>query len=652
MTINQAELIQNRYRLIRLLGSGGFGAVYLAEDQRLGRTVAIKEMDAARLGPDERPVAEQLFEREARMLASLDHPGLTRIWDFFQQGRRVFLVMEYVPGQTLRDLLLQRAGPLDEPFVLHCALQLCAVLAYLHARRPQVIFRDLKPANIMVVPADGEAPSATSLPASPEIRLIDFGIARLFKPDQPGDTLIIGTPGYAPPEQYGHGQTDERSDIYSLGATLYHLLSGRVPNTVPPPPLTTVNPAVSPELARIVARATETDPADRYQQVEDLRRDLLAIARARPLEAHDASFVKEPARPAWQQPAAPPARTQAGFPAPPALAPPRRSSSALLLVLALAIAGIVGLGGALISSFGRQSAGSQPAPTPAPQPTVAPAPQEWLLPGAPGRIAFGRSSDQSRYDLFTATLDGTPPQALTDDGASISPAWSPDGSSLAITRASNGSRGIFVANLDTLTFEQVSPAGQEARYPAWSPDSQRIAFAVRGAQSEPWQLAIVQLSNGEVTMTGQRGIAWISWSSQGALAYSALANGATQQDIFALDIGGAPRNLTNSPDAEEDFPTWSPSGDQLAFVSSPPGTNNLAQRQIFVMSVDGSSRTQLTSGPGPHTNPVWSPDGEWIAYLAQEASPDWQVWAMRADGSEPRQISFSADRKFYLAWGR
>ncbi|HEU5100399.1 MAG TPA: serine/threonine-protein kinase, partial [Roseiflexaceae bacterium] len=234
--VNQTELIQDRYRLIRLLGSGGFGAVYLAEDQRLGRAVALKEMDAARLGPDERAVAEQLFEREARMLASLDHPGLTRIWDFFQHDRRAFLVMEYVPGRTLRDLVQARGGPLDESLVLECALQLCDVLAYLHSRQPPVIFRDLKPANVMVVPGDGRweigdgsIPSPNSQLPAPRFVLIDFGIARLFKPDQPGDTLIIGTPGYAPPEQYGQGQTDQRSDIYSLGATLYELLTLRPP---------------------------------------------------------------------------------------------------------------------------------------------------------------------------------------------------------------------------------------------------------------------------------------------------------------------------------------------------------------------------------------------------------------------------------------
>jgi hypothetical protein len=649
--VNLNEIIQDRYRTIRLLGSGGFGAVYMAEDQRLGRMVAIKEIDVARLGPEERPLAEQLFEREARMLASLDHPGLTRIWDYFQHDRRAFLVMEYVPGRTLRDLLHTRGGPLDEAFVLECALQLCAVLAYLHARRPQVIFRDLKPANVMVV-EQPQDPTSNESAEAPVFRLIDFGIARLFKPDQTSDTLIIGTPGYAPPEQYGQGQTNERSDIYSLGATLHHLLCGRVPNTVPPPPLGSIAPTVSADLARVIARATEVDPADRYQNVEAMRRDLLAIAQSRGAAAQSAGWAIAHDQPAPTHIT----RTASQFPLPPALAParPRQSSSALLLVLVLAVVGIVTLGGLALGALnrlpGQRQAGRSGGATAVGHPTVAPAAQDWQLPSAPGRIVFGQSPDQTGYNVLIATLDGKPPRPITDDNASISPAWSPDGRRLAITRGVNGSRGIFIGAVDGSAFEQVSPADQEARYPAWSPDGQQIAFALRSAADKPWQLAIMQLSNRALTLTGQEGTAWIVWSQRGALAYSALTPGSKQQDIFALDPGGTPRNLSNTPDAEEDFPAWSPAGDKLAFVASPPG--DLSRRQIFVMNADGGGRTQLTSGPGPHTNPVWSPDGKWIAYLAQEASPDWQVWAMRADGSEPRQITFTSQRKFYLAWVR
>src|SRR5262245_38440718 len=201
--IAAGSVIQERYRIVHLLGSGGFGAVYLAEDMRLGRRVALKEMREDRLGDDERRVAIELFEREALMLAQLDHPGLTRVWDYFRESGRACLVMEYVPGMTLRDLLRRHGGPLPEGFAVACGVQLCDVLIYLHARRPPVIFRDLKPANVMVAAPD--EPDPVDLVRTPSdmltFKLIDFGIARLFKPEQPGDTLIIGTPGYAPPEQ-------------------------------------------------------------------------------------------------------------------------------------------------------------------------------------------------------------------------------------------------------------------------------------------------------------------------------------------------------------------------------------------------------------------------------------------------------------------
>ncbi len=279
--IASGYIIQERYRVIEPLGSGGFGAVYLAEDQRLGRPVAIKEMSEAWLDEQERKVAVDLFEREALILAQLDHPGLTRVWDYFQDQGHAFLVMEYVPGQTLRDLLRRAGRPLPEPFVIACAIQLCAVLTYLHTRQPPIIFRDLKPANVMAVAPPGVEPDdLLNLPHDElQFKLIDFGIARLFKPEQPGDTLIIGTPGYAAPEQYGQGQTDARSDIYSLGATMHHLLSGHAPASLPLPALADLAPGISPELASIVARATLLEPVARYPDAEAMRRDLLALAR-------------------------------------------------------------------------------------------------------------------------------------------------------------------------------------------------------------------------------------------------------------------------------------------------------------------------------------------------------------------------------------
>jgi serine/threonine protein kinase/Tol biopolymer transport system component len=650
--VGQGEIIQERYRIIRLLGSGGFGAVYLARDERLGRAVAIKEIDVARLGPDERATAETMFEREAQMLASLDHVGLTRVWDYFQHGRRAFLVMEYVPGETLRDLLVKRGGALPEDFVLACALQLCSVLAYLHSRRPQVIFRDLKPGNVMVVepPADSLAGAA---PEEPVVKLIDFGIARVFKPEQSGDTLIIGTPGYAPPEQYGQGQTDERSDIYSLGATLHHLLSGRAPSGVPLPPLSSVAPTVSLELARVVARATELDPADRYPNVDAMRRDLLAAAQARQLASRGAGWADTGDQHASRPPISPNPKIATPLPLAPARspAPPRQPSSIPLVLLIVVVLGVVALGAlALGRSDSQTGAGQPPRPTPVARPTAPPPAVEWSLPGAPGRMLFGQFNGPPAYDILIATLDGQPPRPITNEKIDFSPAWSPDGQRIAFARivVKDQRSALLVGRAGAGNLTQIVPPDAYVRYPAFAPDGSQLAFATAPSRQGNFQLATVDLATGAIRLRGPDRVAWITWSPQG-LTYAARVAPDQPQDIFVLGASDTPRNLTNTPDMEEDFPAWSPDGRRLAFVASPPA--NLGQRQIYTIDADGGSRTQLTSGPGPHTNPVWSPDGKWIAYLAQEGSSDWQVWAMRTDGSEPRQITFGPEQKFYLAWG-
>ena len=622
----------------------------MAEDLRLGRTVAVKEMDARRLAPDEQAVSEQMFEREARMLASLDHPGLTRIWDYFQDNQRAFLVMEYVPGHTLREELNRRGGPLDEAFVLECALQLCNVLHYLHTRQPQVIFRDLKPANVMVV-AQPPSPNSHEAADTPLFRLIDFGIARLFKPEQTGDTLIIGTPGYAPPEQYGRGQTDARSDIYSLGVTLHQLLAGQAPASVPPPSLLSLNPAVSPELARIVTRATQAEPADRYQTADEMRRDLLALraagatqAAAAPLPApaprlaqHAAPRVAAPAPDYQPRPTTP-------LPAPAtAPRPPRQGASPLTLIIGVALLGIVGLGVLGLRAFGRLSGEA------APQPTVAPATREWTLPGAQGTIVFGQQPvGGGGFDIWAATLDGSPPRQLTSDKRSFSPALSPDGAQLSVTNNAD----IYVGTKQNPLFQRLALGDLTARYPAWSPDGTRLALATKKG-SDPWRLAIYDLGSGQLSFpNAPANIGGLAWAPGQRLAFAAPSAPGRPQDIFILDATGNPANITNTPDAEEDLPAWSPDGRRIAFTTSAPGGNNLNTRQIAVMSSNGGGRAQLTAGDGPHTNAVWSPDGAWIAYVAKENSADWQVWAMRADGSEPRVLTFGPERKFYLSWGK
>jgi hypothetical protein len=273
--LNPGTVLQNRYRILRILGQGGMGAVYLAEDLRLNRWLAVKEMlpdpQATYL---ERQQAQQQFQLEATMLAKLDHPNLPKVYDCLEEGGSFFLAMDFVDGETLEHLLATTPGALPQERVLGWAAQLCDVLAYLHSQQPPIIFRDLKPANIM-------------LDRHGRIKLIDFGIARLFKPGKQTDTLRMGTLGYAPPEQYaGRGQTDKRSDIFSLGATLHHLLTGRDPKAEMPFTFSSllprkVNTTVTPAVEAAVMKAVAFDAADRFQTVAEMKQALLGGSPAR-----------------------------------------------------------------------------------------------------------------------------------------------------------------------------------------------------------------------------------------------------------------------------------------------------------------------------------------------------------------------------------
>jgi len=283
-TLPQQTVLQDRYVIIEKLGQGGMGAVYRAGDRRLSTVNwAIKEMsEAAITGPLERQQAHETFLHEAEMLAGLSHPNLPRVTDYFEQDGKAYLVMEFVPGETLLSYLQREGLPQLQARVFEWVRRLCDVLDYLHTQQPPIIFRDLKPANIMLTPQG-------------QIKLIDFGIARLFKPGQAKDTLAFGTVGYSAPEQYGRGQTDARSDVYALGVLVHQLLSGYDPTATPfrLPPADRVNPAISPQVAAVLAAATDSDPARRHPSVVAFR-DALFNAASQPLRPAAAPFEQVP----------------------------------------------------------------------------------------------------------------------------------------------------------------------------------------------------------------------------------------------------------------------------------------------------------------------------------------------------------------------
>ena len=266
MPLSIGQVLNNRYRIDALLGQGGMGAVYRAWDMNLQMPVAVKVNFAAS------PESLRQFEREAGMLARLSHPNLPRVTDyFFVPGQGQFLVMDFVEGEDLQAML-DRLGALPEAQVLTWVGQVCDALSYLHSQPSPIIHRDIKPANIRIRP-DGRA------------MLVDFGIAKVYDPEMP---TTIGaravTPGYSPPEQYGGGKTDARSDIYALGATLYHLLTGQRPpasiqrmlGDAPMPLPHELNRLVGPATEQVIAKAVEITTSRRFQTIDEFKGALAA----------------------------------------------------------------------------------------------------------------------------------------------------------------------------------------------------------------------------------------------------------------------------------------------------------------------------------------------------------------------------------------
>jgi outer membrane protein assembly factor BamB/tRNA A-37 threonylcarbamoyl transferase component Bud32 len=268
--LQPGDTLQGRYQIVGTLGSGGFSSVYKARDMRfpnVTKLCAVKEMVISSPDPQLRELTIKSFEREASMLAMLDHPAIPDISDYFTEEDRSYLVLDLIRGKDLDQWLEETTELLDPVLLVEWAIQLCDALDHLHNQKPQpIVFRDVKPTNIM-------------LDQYGRIVLIDFGIAKVFEMGDKG--TMIGTEGYSPPEQY-RGRAEPAGDIYALGATLHHLLTRQDPRLEPPftfneRPIAKVNPKVSPQLEAIIMRCVSYDPMDRYPNARALKEALESL---------------------------------------------------------------------------------------------------------------------------------------------------------------------------------------------------------------------------------------------------------------------------------------------------------------------------------------------------------------------------------------
>ena len=633
------SVLQGRYIIVKKVGQGGMGAVYQAVDQRIaGRLWAIKEMSMSLLAaPADRAQAIQAFQREASMLARLDHANLPKVADFFQEGGRHYLVMDFIEGETLRRMLdRQGRHPFPEALVIEWARQLCDVLGYLHSQNPPVIFRDLKPDNIMVT-------------AARKVKLIDFGIARHFKPGQVQDTQRFGTKGYASPEQHGKGQTDARSDVYSLGVVLHELLTGHDPATTPfnLPAARQLNPVVSPHVDAALQKATRTRPDGRFQTAAEMSQALSSAITPPPLP-HAQTVVQPPRRvPVW----AVPMGIIVGF--------------VVILGLGIVITKAIISGTrptptAPITAMASTETPTKalatteaptptmipvptPMVTPVPTPTVTPVPTP--IPTAPGGLVAYTAGPDGAWQIFVANpVTGEIwllPGQLPNSGV---PAWLPGGGRLAFRSNNSGTWQIYTINIDDTGLQQLTYGGSDNKEAVWSPDGTQIAFvSERDGNKEIYSMASDGGNQRRLTVNS----GWDddpNWSPDGGwLVFESKREGRT--DVYKMRADGSNLvRLTRDGDLNS-TPAWSPDGNLIAFEHKRGSTFH-----VWIMNTDGNNQWQLTSDGKMNLRPAWSPDGREIAYTSDRGGVE-AIWVIPLDrSSAPHRLSLGEG--FDAAWSR
>jgi serine/threonine protein kinase len=635
MTLEKNTFLHNRYRIIEILGQGGMGSVYSAVDENLGATVAIKEN---LFTTDE--YARQ-FRLEAVILANLRHPNLPRVYDHFVLGDSgQYLVMDFIEGEDLRQRM-ERLGTISEDDAVQIGASICDALTYLHSRKPPILHRDIKPGNVKITPEG-------------HIFLVDFGLAKVFQNAVQATTTGARamTPGYSPPEQYGTARTDPRTDIYSLGATLYASLCGIIPedglaramDNAQLTPLRKRNANVSRRVAAAIEKAMAVDPSDRYQISDDFKKALLS-AKFKSQQTAGAYVVAPP--PADSETSAdssesatevdlPPRQPTGPVPSPaphenqPFVSPLKKQKEKerkrrmalirfLLFLVFLIAASIPFLAPRLLPAEIRTVI-FPPTITPTPTLTTTPSP-------LPTETVIPTATPTKRVPTATSTMTQTNIPVLVETGSAastetISPtitstptvfATMVGGGGGEIAYASNrqGLPQIFLASISGDSAFQITNLPEGACQPSWSPNGEMLVF-----------------------ISPCKGMDDVYYDSS---LYFINADGSNLTPISTVPGG--------------DFdPAWSPDGKSVAFTSLRTG-----QMEIFMLNVEDQSVAQITKGASSveSRQPSWSPDGMQIAYTVKRFGV-YQIWMMNTDGTNQKQIVRSGSKfsDYLPTWSR
>jgi serine/threonine protein kinase/Tol biopolymer transport system component len=625
MTLEKNTLLHNRYRILEILGQGGMGAVYRAVDENLKATVAIKE----NLFTTEEYTRQ--FQLEAVILANLRHPNLTRVYDHFTIGDEgQYLVMDFVEGEDLR-YRMERLGTVSEDEAVQIGAAICDALAYLHSRTPPILHRDVKPGNIKIT-SDGH------------IFLVDFGLAKVYQGDNQATTTGARamTPGYSPPEQYGTARTDPRTDIYSLGATLYAAVSGIIPedalaramDNAQLTPLRTRTPKVSRRFAAAIEKAMAVDPSDRFQTAEEFKKALLSAA-SKTQQATGKYVVTPPPAENFLPnnpsesvtPAVPPSPPSVGPVSPPSkmeekpfVSPFKKQKERerkrrvalfrfVIVLLFLFVLGVPFLAPSIVPMNVRKMipflAPTNTATatiTPSPLPTQTLTATATLTPtDIPPTATFTPTNTlvpTSTAAALTSTV--TPASVISATATVPSPtaiSVTPIGGAGQIAYASNrtGVPQIYLVDLASQNLTPITDIPEGACQPSWSPDGKKLVF--------------ISPCKGMDEIYSNAGLYIINGDGSGLTPVPTVPGG--------------------------DFdPAWSPDGKSIAFTSLRTG-----QMEIFILNVKDLSVTQITKGAADieSRQAAWSPDGAQFVYAVKRFGV-YQIWMMNADGTEQKQI--------------